>query len=94
MSDFRKSKDILGVSVVRKGSKYDKLSKGHQRDHDGDESFGDLILSGEVKAAAKLAKEKKSDVGDTIKTYSKYTNMGPSKGRKDFPFFKHTTKGK
>lgn len=94
MSDFRSSKGPGRIETVfRKGSKYDKDSK----------AIGDNMVGASVKTAAQLGKlykdqglKRSSD--EIYEGLMKGDNLRPSKkdskGRKDFPFFKHTTKGK
>lgn len=106
MSDFRKSKDVLGnTHVIRKGSKYDKDAKKYADDVVGiipdrklREAHGDDMMGINVKVAAEMGKDKQSKAlgRSSNDTYEDLSPKRPkaSKGRKDFQFFKHTIKGK
>lgn len=118
MSDFRKSRDLLGgVNVIRKDSKYDKNSKedvkrkrnysGKQMSDEDAQPWADRDVGKRVQMAAELAKESSHKGNkDAGKNYDYYEGSSrrsdrsnahenkTSTGRKDFPFFKHKTKGK
>jgi hypothetical protein len=96
VSDFRPTKGQFGEKgVVRKGSKYDKDAKAYNKMHNK-KDVGDGMVGINLLAAASLSKHLKDDPNETYERYVKGDGVRSkaSKGRKDFPFLKHITKGK
>ena len=91
MSEFKKYKGRKGaVTVVKKDGPYDLGGMSKSLD-----SFAEA-REGLYKGDDKYSKEaKKSSILGGFEAIKKVKReKSESKGRKDFPFFKHTTKGK
>lgn len=91
MSDFKKYKGKKGaVTVVKKGGPYDLGGMSDALDSFAEAREG--LYEGEGKYMKEAKKSSIKGGYDAIKKVKR--EKSESKGRKDFPFFKHTTKGK